>query len=88
MKNNIKFIMTVAVLFAVFGCGFLTDKIEEKVNEEIEQQVKDSERKIDSIMNSTNMDSINKQIDSILKSTGQSLDSLQMTMDSLELKKK
>lgn len=87
MKNNIRFILGVIVLFAIFGCGFLSDKIEQKVNEEIEQQVKDGERKMDSIMNSTNMDSINKQIDSILKSTGQSLDSLQMTMDSLELKK-
>lgn len=80
MNNKIKFITAIAVVFVVFGCGFFKDKVEQKVNEEIEQQVKESERKLDSIMESTNLDSLQRQLDSIMQDidkTGTEIDSLE-----------
>ena len=79
MKNRIKFLSAVIVLFVIFGCGFLADKVEEKVSEEIDQQVKESERRLDSIMESTDMDSLQRQLDSVMQDidkTNQQIDSL------------
>jgi peptidoglycan hydrolase CwlO-like protein len=91
MGNRIKFISAVLVLFVIFGCGFLKDKVNEKVNEEIDEQmeevnkeIKENQRKVDSIMNSTNFDSLQNELDSLMKDldkTGVSIDSLEKELN-------
>ncbi len=79
--------MAVSVLFVILGCGFLKDKVEQKVSDEIDEQVKDSERKLDSIMESTNLDSLQQQLDSIMlevNKTSKEIDKTTNEIDSLE----
>ena len=79
---------TVILILAVAGCGFLKQKVEQKVNEKIDETIDESQRKLDSVLEANNPDSINAKIDSLLESSGKQLDSMQKSLDSLNIKQK
>ena len=66
--NKLKLAASFLIIALVLSCGFLKNKVEEKVNEKIDEQMK----KVDSTMKTVNPDSLKKimkSIDSIKSKT-------------------
>lgn len=61
MNNKIKFIISILILFLILSCGWFRQKVEEKVNEKIDENLK----KIDSSFSKGKIDSLIKQMDTL-----------------------
>jgi len=59
--NKIKFVISILIIFLITSCGWFRQKVEEKVNEKIDKNLK----KIDSSLSKVKMDSLMKQMDSL-----------------------
>lgn len=61
MKNKLRFITAILIFSLIASCGWFERKVEQKVNEKIDENLK----KIDSTFSKSKMDSLMKQLDSI-----------------------
>lgn len=65
IMNKIKFITAILILAIVTSCGWFKNKVEEKVNEEVNKKIDESLKKVDSSFSKEKLDSLMKQVDSI-----------------------
>jgi len=69
MRKYIGFVCSLFILFAVLNCSRIQEKVEQKVNEKIDQKIDESMKKLDSGLNTRQLDSIMKSLDSINTNT-------------------
>jgi hypothetical protein len=65
MKNSIKILTALAVLFAVLNCSKITEKVEQKVNEKVNEKIDENLKKIDSTFDKNKIDSLMQSLDSM-----------------------
>ena len=66
LKNpKLHYFISLTVLIIILSCHLITDKIEKKVDEKINQSIEDSKKKVDSLLNKISLDSLNRQFDSL-----------------------
>ncbi len=61
MKDTIKYFSAVLIIALITSCGWFKKKVEEKVNEKIDENL----QRIDSSLGKSKMDSLMKQLDSL-----------------------
>ena len=76
----LKFFTAFGILLIALSCNKISETVEVKVKEEIDSQVDEKLKQIDSSMSKGKLDSLKSQIDSVMGKTN--LDSLMESIDS------
>lgn len=67
IMKTLKFTLSIFIIFAVFSCGKITEKVEQRVNDKIDRTIDNTLNKLDSNLSFEKLDSIKNSLDSSLK---------------------